>query len=224
MEKLKVLYIEDEEAIRQFNTLLIQKFCPETVAVSNAADGLRQYKKTFFDIIITDIDMPGLSGLDFIKRVRESNERVRVLITTAYTDKDYLFEAIELRLTKYLEKPIDEKKLQKALQQCALELKKQQSPSEDLDLGSNYSYRKRSKTLLKDSEIIPLKKRETLLLHLLVSHIECVVEYDQIARVVWEEREMTSNALRSTIKDLRKKLADGMLANVSGLGYKLTKI
>lgn len=224
MESLKILYVEDEESIRNFNALLIKKLCPNTVTASNAADGLKLYKSFNPDVIITDIDMPGLDGLDLAKSIRRDDERTRILITTAHTDKDYLMKAVELRLTKYLEKPVSQEALEDALKQCFKELHKSIENCIEIDLGKGFEYNTKLKILTKNQESISLKKRETLLLDLLATNIEQIVEYNTIEQNVWEGREMTSNALRSIMKDLRKKLTDGAIANISGMGYKLSKI
>ena len=68
-----------------------------------------------------------LNGLEFVQRIREKNDEVQIIVLTAFCDKEYLLKAIELKLVKYLVKPINEKEFYKALQTCVNNLKNKKS-------------------------------------------------------------------------------------------------
>jgi two-component system response regulator VanR len=74
---------------------------------------LQLYEKYKPDIIITDIQMPKLNGLEFVKRIRQKDKKTQIIIITAFCDKDYLLKAIELGLVKYLVKPVKKKSLKR---------------------------------------------------------------------------------------------------------------
>ncbi len=79
---------------------LADYFFSFTIA-NNGEEGLEKYKKINPDIIITDIMMPKLDGLEMTKRIREENETIPIIVLSAFSDKEKLLKAIDIGITKY---------------------------------------------------------------------------------------------------------------------------
>jgi YesN/AraC family two-component response regulator len=79
---------------------------------------LELFEKYTLDIVITDIEMPYLDGLSMAKKIRKQSTSTQIIITTTYANKEYLLEAINLHLIKYIIKPISLPKLNEALSNC----------------------------------------------------------------------------------------------------------
>lgn len=112
MKKLNVLYVEDEKSAREmFSKVLNRQFTNVTVC-ENGLDGYLEYKKNFdnktrFDLIISDINMPKMSGLELVEQVREEDSEVLVILVTARNEANVIMRALELQVTNYITKPMD---------------------------------------------------------------------------------------------------------------------
>ena len=108
-DTLTALYVEDELLVSNMVLGLLQKFFKEVMFAQNGQEGLDIYSQyqDKIDIIITDINMPKMDGLQMCSKVREIDQTIPIIITTAYNDKDFLHQAIELGVSKFVTKPMD---------------------------------------------------------------------------------------------------------------------
>lgn len=106
-KKIDVLYVEDEENIRIQMLDILQLFFNNVYSARDGYQGLKLSRKHSFDLVITDIQMPNLNGLDMVETIHIDKPDVPVIITTAFSDQDYFLKSIDLRIDKYLIKPID---------------------------------------------------------------------------------------------------------------------
>lgn len=115
LENLTILYVEDEEIIRSEVIYLLSKFVKKVYTAKNGIEGLELHKKVNPDIIITDIQMPKMNGLDMISSL---DNNTPVIVTTAHSDMSYFLKAIELHVNKFVIKPIDMMELVISIQDC----------------------------------------------------------------------------------------------------------
>jgi two-component system, OmpR family, response regulator VanR len=214
-----VLYVEDDEVARENGIEYLENYFNTIYSASNAIEALKLYTLHKPNIIITDIEMPKLNGLEFVKRIREKDDKTQVIITTAYSDKEYLFQAIELKLIKYLVKPISEKEFDEAIKICLENIKKQDSNI--VSFADSMIFDTYNKTLVKNGELIKLRTKELELLSLLVKNKNRFVTYTEIENHIWYDSVMTKDALKTLIKNLKTKLPKDTISNLSGTGYKL---
>lgn len=108
LQKSTVLYAEDEDILREEISALLKDFFKEVIVASNGEEALKLYheNKEKVQIIITDINMPKMNGIEFISKVRSENFEIPVLITTAFNDSEILVKAIRLNVSDYIIKPI----------------------------------------------------------------------------------------------------------------------
>ncbi|WP_122893273.1 response regulator [Arcobacter peruensis] len=112
MKKLNVLYVEDEKPAREmFSKILNRQFTNVTIC-ENGLDGYLAYKEnsdkeTKFDLIISDINMPKMSGIELVEKVREENSEVLIILVTARNEASVIMRALELQVTNYITKPMD---------------------------------------------------------------------------------------------------------------------
>lgn len=105
-KEFSVLYVEDEEMLREKVGAFFKKFFTNVVTAVDGRDGLEKYTQNRYDIVVTDIQMPNMSGLELIKEIRKQSEYQEIIVTSAYTDSMYMTECIELGVTGYIIKPI----------------------------------------------------------------------------------------------------------------------
>lgn len=106
-EGFSILYVEDEVEIRENIAILLRKIFPHVDIANNGEEGLEKYLKNTYDIVITDILMPKMNGLELIRHIRENNLKQEVIVISAYTDSEYFIQSIQLAVTGYIIKPID---------------------------------------------------------------------------------------------------------------------
>ncbi len=213
-KELSLLYIDDEDEIRKNATEYLKKIFSEVFEAKDGLEGLELYKQMRPDIIITDIKMPKINGLEFAKRVREDDSNTPIIIATAFTDTEYLLQAVELQLIKYLIKPISSYKLHEALRLSLLK-------KGVVHFDESVVYDSLNKVLIINNTPIRLTKNELLLLDLLVKNKDRVTTYSEIENYIWHSEGMSIDALRTLVKSLRKKMKKDFIQNLSGVGYKI---
>ena len=103
---LKLLYVEDDEDLRISTLKILKNFFKEIVTAVDGQDGVEKAKAQEFDLILSDINMPKLNGIEMVKIIKEKNPNIPVLMLSAYSDSDYFVEAIELDVDGYILKPL----------------------------------------------------------------------------------------------------------------------
>ena len=214
---LTLLYVEDDEIIRQNAVEYLINYCKEVFQAKDGEEALLIYKAKKPDVIISDIEMPQLNGLEMAKQIRKTDKTTPIIIATAFTDQNYLLDAVELQLIKYITKPISSKKLKEAL---GLVLEHLHIDS-ILSIGKNIFYDKLNKTLMINKEFIKLNNKELQLLDLLAKNHTRIVSYEEIENIIWYDNVMSKDALRALVRTLRIKLQGEYIENISSFGYKL---
>ncbi len=109
---MKVLVVEDDQASSLFVRTLLEVNGYEVFTATNGRDGLAYYHEYKPDLIISDIEMPYMSGLELLSELRKQKSNVFFIITTAFGSEEYAIEALKKGANNYLKKPIDSKMLQ----------------------------------------------------------------------------------------------------------------
>ena len=217
--KIRILYVEDDEITRENGVEFLENYFEEIYEAKNGLEALKIFNEQKPHIIITDIQMPKIDGLEFVKKVREKDSNVQIIVLTAFSHKDYLLKAIELHLIKYLIKPIKEYEFKSALEICIKNLK--DNKSNIIKLTENCLFDKYNYTLLVNNEIIKLRAKEIDLLELLLENKNRIVSYEEIENYVWKDNPMTKDALKTLIKYLKQKIPKDIIVNLTGVGYKI---
>jgi len=103
---VRIMIIEDDEEMRSLLKDFLEEEGLETDSVNNGADALGKLSKDHFDLVLTDIRMPGLTGLDILPRIRRLKPKTPIIVMTAYGSDDVRRRSLERGATAYLEKPI----------------------------------------------------------------------------------------------------------------------
>ncbi len=113
LKRLTLLYVEDDDIISLELSQLLGNFFSKVFVAKDGKEGLRTFleNEDEIDIVLSDINMPLLNGIEMIKKIRSVNSNVPVILATAYSDNEFLAEAIKLRVQEYIVKPIDVRNL-----------------------------------------------------------------------------------------------------------------
>lgn len=222
LKNLNILYIEDEASIKENVKKTLELFCDNVYDEECIENAKKTLEKNRIDIIISDINLPDISGIDFIKQLRMIDKTIPVIILSAYTDKNYLLEATKLKLVDYLTKPIDFKSLNSALNKCVDEIL--DNSRYIISFKNNIQYNVLHKKLIDSSndKEIALTSKELSLLELLIKNSNRVLSTDELKTSIWEDEfEATDSALKNLLNKLRKKIGKESIINISSVGYRL---
>lgn len=217
-EKLKdisILCVEDEDGIREFLVSTLKYYFKEVYEARNGLEALEIYEEYRPKIILSDIEMPKMNGLEFVKKVRQNDISTAIIMLTAYSNEEYLMNLINLNINHFILKPLNSKKLNEALTKYI-----NINFSEQISLRKNLKLDLSKRELIyEDNTIIPLRKRENDFLNLLYKNKNSITTYEQIEMELWQDKFMTTHALKSFIKELRNKMPINIIKNVSQAGY-----
>ena len=127
---INILYIEDELSIQKTMSKYLRKFFSSVTTANNGLEGLDFYKKNKFDIIITDLSMPKMNGIDMISKIKEIDENQPIIITTAHGETSFLLSALKSHVDGYIIKPFDFEELNFELYKISQKIK-QSKENED---------------------------------------------------------------------------------------------
>ncbi|WP_415396416.1 response regulator [Sulfurimonas sp. CS5] len=120
--KCSVLYVEDDEIIRTQTASFLGRFFTDVVLAEDGVIGLAKYKERKFDVVITDINMPNMNGIEMIEAIKEILYTQIILVTSAHNDSEYLMKLINLDVSRFVLKPFNNKQFLYVLYKIAEEL------------------------------------------------------------------------------------------------------
>lgn len=213
----KVLCVEDEACILNNIMESLELFFGKVVGVKDGIEALDEAKSNLYDVIMLDISIPHMDGLEVVKKIREFDKKIPIIILSAHTEQEYLWRAVELKITRYLAKPYDKNALIKALEDVAMELIGH-SPMFQVTPSCKYDFCKKT-VCSEEGELIHLSKSESRLLEYFLKRPNQTVTYEQLFDYMWEFEQPSKEALKSIVKELRKKIDNNFIKNLYGVGY-----
>lgn len=217
LSKSSILLAEDEDSIRESFKRILLLYVDKVYEASDGEAALKLYKKHMPDIIITDIKMPKLNGLELIKKIREKDDKTPIIVTSAYADQDFLLESIKLSLVEYVIKPMKESVLNRVLAESAKIISDKQNTLIKIDSSHSYDYNNKVFTC-KDKNI-ELTQKEVEFFEILLAHRGTLVTKHDIEDKLYIYEEAPPSALKNLVFKLRKKLEIDLIKTVSKLGY-----
>lgn len=218
LKNIPILCVEDEDGIRNVLVDTLKYYFDDVYEARDGNEAYEAYLDYKPKIILSDIQMKNCNGIEFVKKIRENDLETTIIMLTAYSNEEYLMDLINLNINHFILKPLNLKKLNDAL------LKYLKKNLETISLYENLILDLQKRELIYDGdEIISLRKREKDFLHLLFKRKDGIVTYSEIEEELWMDKEMTTHALKSFIKDLRHKLPINVIKNVPQEGYTLAQ-
>jgi YesN/AraC family two-component response regulator len=110
-ENLRLLYIEDNQDLRENKLILFNEIFKSVQDAKNGLEGLELFQESDYDLIITDINMPLMGGLEMIKKIKKLKPNQKVIVHSAYGELEYISKMVELDIDSFITKPVTTKKL-----------------------------------------------------------------------------------------------------------------
>jgi len=231
-EKLSLLIVEDYiPLLDEIHDLLIDYFSVVDVA-SNGKEGIERYTEyrdrcnLCYDIVMSDIDMPLMNGIEMIRRVREINEKQKIIVLSAHTDSRYLLQLINLSISHFITKPIESDALFEEISKITKDIAILNTPKKydnlKLNLGGDYIWVKDELLLNYKDEVVKMSRSMLILMQLLADKGRSISTNEDIVQHFYRyDIDIGEESVRNLIYRLRKKLPDNAIDSCYGMGYKL---
>ncbi len=208
---MKIFLLEDDYSLNEAIKEIIQL---ENHSVENFYDGETAFSKISndFDLYILDINIPNINGLEILKQIKQINLKTKVIIISANINIDLIREAYTLGCDDYIKKPFN-------IEELLFKINRYEKKDTIIYLDINITFNTISKELIINNKTVELTKNEKNLLFLLVDNLNNKISYEQIENFVYEGTSKTSDAIRSLVKRLRKKLPKDLISNSLDEGY-----
>ena len=217
----KILVVEDDRDLNRTVCAFLNRSGYEATGCLNAADAYDAMYETMFDLIVSDIMMPGVDGFEFASNVRTLNENIPILFMTARDDIASKQRGFRIGVDDYMVKPIDLDEL--FLRIGALLRRAKIASSRKLEIGSFVMDADEFSASLEGEEI-SLTKREFNILYKLLSYPKKTFTRQQLMDEFWDaDSDTAPRAVDVYMTKLRAKLSDCSdfeIKTVHGLGYK----
>ncbi len=213
---MKILLLEDEMMLCDAISEYLLASGHRVVTFFDGADALEQLKRETFDLLILDINVPGIDGLDLLEQLHALKIRPPAIYISALVDIEGISRAYDLGCYDYLKKPFHLKELSlridKVMQNCII-------PQSHTRLSKSYAYDASTSTLLCDNNAQPLSKRQLQIIDLLSRNRGRVVDFDQFRTYIWDEEYVDNATIRAEVSRLKKSLKEDFIQNIRALGY-----
>lgn len=227
-KNLNILYIEDDILATARLKNILSKFFNKIIIASNGEDAFELLKTSpKIDLIISDINMPKMDGLEFLEKLRYIDSKIPFIFVTARDEPDKMLRAIQLDIDNYILKPINLQNLLAVIDKIVEKLYKEYlilEKNSHIELEKNLFWNRNNKTLIFDNQIIKLTKKELQFLEILMADENKIHKIEDIISVLWEDeflgKDYISN-LKNIISRLRNKVPALKIENLYGMGYKI---
>ena len=217
MKNLKVLIVEDEQKLANLIRSSIKDLFFKVITAKDGIEGLKKFNSFKPDIIISDILMPNLNGLEMCKAIKEQTN-IPIVILSAHSQKEMLLQAIDIGISKYFIKPFDIESFIEYLKELSSKINNEKN----FTLKDGFVFVKNSISLYKNDELVNLTKREREFINLLLDNKNSLVKLEDIKEILWQEDEVSDERVRTFIKRLRVKTSKDLIENVSSQGYMIS--
>ena len=222
---LNILYAEDNKEFAEDTCELFENFFCRVDLAKDGQDAYSKYlnfyekEKKNYDIVITDIQMPNMSGLDLTKNIYLHNEKQIIIVISAHNDSEVLLTFLNIGIEYFIVKPFDLDEIMKILYKTSLKI---DQTNKKVELINNYTWDKKTNQLFHHNKIINLTKKEILLLEIIINNGNIISKKDDLLNDIWVNNiDVSVNSLSPIISRLRKKLPEKLIKSIYGIGYKI---
>lgn len=222
----KVLLAEDESVAREILSFYLNTIFDEVVVAKDGLEGLDIYQESMdkqdkFDLVLTDIKMPNMDGIQMLEKIYSINPNQKFIIVSAYKDEEKLLKPIDLKVLAYFVKPLNVDNIMKLLIKAKDEVLEEKKKEEGiLKINSIYTYNKQTKLLYENDTLVKLSKKESQVLDILIQNRGVITDLDTFKLQIWEDKDALDATFRTVMKRLKDKIKEkDFILSRKGQGY-----
>jgi DNA-binding response OmpR family regulator len=232
-KNFSVLFVEDHDELRENTTEILKNFFDQVDCAEDGKEALKKYKEhhkknsKYYDIVLSDIQMPNLNGVELTSKLYEINPSQLLIILSAHDDTKYLLSLINLGIEQFVKKPIDYQELLRALLNRSRKIQQDTThitsvSSKKIHLSVNVIFDKDNSSLLENDKMVYLTKYEIIFIQFLSNNIGKIYSNEDIAsQYEMLEESLDIQNIRKLVSKLRKKLPENSLESIYGIGYRI---
>jgi len=218
LNRLRVLYVEDEIPLAQMMRQALGDYFALFELAKDGQEGLEMFRRGGHDLVITDITMPVMDGLQMAEAIHADSPDTPIVVLSAYSDKEKLLGAIDAGIMKYFIKPFDPEELLEYLRELAPRLVSRQRVAIDPD----FLYDRHARILYRGQSPLSLSRREIRFVEALLDAPGHLLSPEAIKELLWGAEGASDDAVRVFMNRLRNKVGREFVRNRSGEGYYLS--
>ncbi len=224
MEEIKILLVEDEKKIADTLSKGLKELNYHVETAYDGKIGLRLFESGSFNLVISDINLPGINGYDLLKTIRSRNQHVPIIMLTALSATDDKIEGFDAGADDYLVKPFEFKELVVRIRALLKRTMNQQLPTGNILKVADLELNVDNKEVTRNGKMISLTAKEFQLLEYFMRNRNRVVSRADIAERVWElDFDTKTNVIDVYVNFLRKKIdrdfEPKLIHTQVGMGY-----
>jgi len=218
---VKILLLEDELMLRSSIEEYLESLNHKIIGFSNGQDALDSLRDKTYDLLILDINVPKITGLDLLDKLNGLDIAIPTIFISANDDIEDISKAFDLGACDYLKKPFHLKEL--GIRIGRIKKEQEIKSSKHMTISSKYSFSKEEKVLFFNNASQTLTNKQLQILILLCENIGIVVDFEKFRSFVWRGEPIDNATIRAEISRFRKSLKEDFITNVKGVGYKIDK-
>ena len=237
-KEISILFVEDDKGISKKMEILLYEIFSKIEVAFDGNEALEKYynfykaNNEYPDLIITDIRMPNMDGIELIKHIYKENANQKIIVLSAHNESEYLIELVNLGIYRFILKPMDYNNFFEIIFKVSKEIYMEKYKVSDnkeifIKLNCDLIWNKELKQLYLNDKLLKLTKKEFLLVELLIRIPEKIFVNEEIISYIWKE-EFNENPdisnLKNLISRLRSKIPALKIDNIYGFGYKIVTI
>jgi len=217
---MKILLLEDDKLLNNAISKFLSLKGHFIISFQDGKSALEAIKADSFDLLILDINVPKISGLEVLELLNNEKIQVPAIFISAIIDIDNISRAFNLGCYDYLKKPFHLKELDIRIEKI---LKSRYIPQSHIRLSNSYTIDMDSSTLRFNEEVQVLSDRQLKILLLLANNRSRVVEYDLFRENAWDNLDIEVPTIRAEINRLKKILKEDIIINIRNMGYMIKR-
>lgn len=216
---MNILLIEDDLTLNELITDYLKLNINSVVSLEDGMNAIDTIDKTNFDLYIIDINIPHINGLEIVKYIRQKDLSTPIIMITASMELENFKTAYKNGCDDYIKKPFYLEELEIRIDKL---LSKKSNENSHIKISDTIIYDTEYEELIVSGEVKRLRKKERLLLNILLKNVNKLVSNEIIENYVWENEIKESYPLRQLVNDLRKHFDNGekFIFAERGIGYK----
>jgi DNA-binding response OmpR family regulator len=230
---ISILFVEDDFSIRTETKELLEEIFSIVHVAVDGKDGLDKYldfykeHNVYYDLVLSDIKMPNMDGIDLINAIYKENSKQIVLVLSAHNESEYLMKLVNMGIRQFILKPLDYNNFLDVIFKINKDIyfeNNKEKTNDLIKLSSSLFWNKKNQELIDNNSVVKLTKKELILLSLLLKYPEKTHDNYEIISLMWEDDTNKSpdiSNLKNIISRLRKKVPSLNIENIYSFGYKI---
>lgn len=218
LKNKSVLLAEDDKTIREQTVEILGMLFKKVLWAEDGQKAFELYEDESPDIIITDIKMPNMDGLQLIEKIRRNDYKTPIILLTSFTEQKMLINAANLSVDGYIIKPIE---LNILITTISKAMKRIEKNLGIFTVSEDIYYNHATQEFYQNGSIVSLGIKELELIKLLITNRSRTVTKEEISETLWPLESISESSIKNLVLRIRKKLDSDIIVSVRGIGYRL---